>query len=176
MRSLVSSLSLAAALFSVVVAAPVHAQVAPATPPAPAKAPTPSTPVAPTALAGPVTLSLGDALESCVDRALSQHFLLFQQRFGQPEAQRDTIVSYSRERQTIHLAMYGSAETSDDAKKRLESRKPAVDFAVSTCAKRLSLKPDDVMASIELTYSNIDREKGKQKALLRWYRGRWELL
>jgi hypothetical protein len=32
------------------------------------------------------------------------------------------------------------------------------------------------MGFIELTYSQVDRENGKQKPLLRWYRGRWELL
>jgi len=131
---------------------------------------------APTMLSETVPLALGDVLEGCIDRALMQHFVMFQQRFGSPEAQRDTIVSYSKERQTIHLAMYGSAATSDDAKKRLESRKPAVDFAVQQCAKRIGKKPEDVLSTIEFTYSQIDRENGKQKPLLRWYRGRWELL
>jgi hypothetical protein len=178
MRSPVTRLAFSAALLLFVVAAtPAFAQTAPSPPPASGPVTPPSAPaVAPTALAGTVTVTLGDQLESCVDRALTQHFMLFQQRFGSPESQRDTVVTYNRERQTIHLAMYGSAETSDDAKKRLESRKPAVDFAVSTCAKRLGQKNDDVMGFIELTYSQLDREKGKQKPLLRWYRGRWELL
>lgn len=166
MRPLIASLALA--VCALVVDA--RADSPPAAPPAPPP------PAAPTMLSETVPLALGDVLEGCLDRALMQHFVMFQQRFGTPEAQRDTIVSYSKERQTIHLAMYGSAATSDDAKKRLESRKPAVDFAVQQCAKRIGKKPEEVLSTIEFTYSQIDRENGKQKPLLRWYRGRWELL
>jgi hypothetical protein len=177
MRSLTLTFAVVSTILVFIGAAPpVHGQSTappPQAPEVPSASPTPSPK---TALAGPVTVTLGDMLESCVDRALGQHFMLFQQRFGQPEVQRDTVVTYSRERQTIHLAMYGTAQTSDDAKKRLESRKPAVDFAVSTCAKRFGQPQADVMGFIELTYSHVDRENGKQKPLLRWYRGRWELL
>jgi len=128
------------------------------------------------ALEAPVAIPLGEVLEDCLDDALTLHFMLHPQQFGEPERVRDTVVRYDKKLGVISVRMLGSATTTDDAKSRLESRQKALSQSVHQCAESLDLTAKDVFRNIEFIYARVDREKGEQQPLLRWYRGRWELL
>lgn len=156
-------------------AATAFAQSPPPAAPPPA-APAPDA-VGPTHLLNQtVPMPFGEIVEDCIEDKLALYFVLNLSRFGAPEERRDTVVQYDPARGTIHVAMYGGAETTDDAKKRLESRKTALDFAVKLCAQELNTQVKELYGYFEMTYTRVDREAGKRWPLIRWHRGRWELL
>lgn len=123
-----------------------------------------------------VSVPFGEAVEDCVEDKFALFFIVNTSRYGAPEDRRDTVIQYDPARGTLHLAMFGGSKTTDSAKKRLESRKEGLDYAVKLCAKELGKPTKTIYSQVEMTYTQIDRERGEKIPLVRWFRGRWELL
>jgi hypothetical protein len=123
-----------------------------------------------------VTVPFGEVAEDCLEDKVDLYYVIHLSQFGAPEDRRDTLIQYDRARGFIHVAMFGGSKTTDAAKQRLESRKAGLDYAVKVCAKELGKGTKELYSTIEMTYTRVDRERGEKIPLVRWFRGRWELL
>ena len=127
-------------------------------------------------LSSTVTVPFGEIAEDCLEDKVDLYYVIHLSQFGAPEDRRDTIIQYDPKRGFIHVAMFGGSKTTDAAKQRLESRKAGLDYAVKVCAKELGKGTKELYSTIEMTYTRVDRDRGEKIPLVRWFRGRWELL
>lgn len=118
----------------------------------------------------------GELAEDCLEDKYELYYVVHLSKFGAPEERRDTVIQYDPVRGYIHMAMFGGSKTVDAAKERLQSRKDGMDYAVKLCAKELGKGTKELYSTVEMTYTRVDRERGEKVPLVRWFRGRWELL
>lgn len=127
-------------------------------------------------LAERAMVPFGELVEDCLEDKTAWYFLTHLSKFGAPEDRRDTVIQYAPDRGFIEVAMFGGSKTIDPARERLKSRKKSIDYAVKTCAKELGKGTKELYSIVEMTYTYVNRDENEQLRLVRWFRGRWEML